>query len=359
MLKKRVGQQSSIINTTSITSIFILPLKKTLTSTLNQNQHQWSQFIMLLRSLLLLFLLFRWTESQEEVNPKALIQIMDIVNKIITNKITGRPYAVAINVPRNQCLDPENLEGLRKNLSRNETYRQQLRNSYSNEFDKATDIVAVFAVLSRVLLGIVLLSDIHSVANEEVDINTLARIQRFFYQKYVFIYENGQFAVAINVPKEQCRRGFIPSQKTFLTNDMLKNVKLYLQKKPVYRGTELIAAGHKKAHSEHLLMNPPNNSPLKHLLNKPNGGCVVFYTVLSPCVEKCLQSEVILAGLEELKKYQGMKAFVYTHIYNKDKDKRNLRDELKKIADRVPLYNCNLQCCVFCEDDVIDECLHN
>lgn len=63
----------------------------------------------------------------------------------IKNKITGRPYAVAINVPRNHCLSPKNLKGLRKNLSRNETYRQQLHNNYSNEFYKGTDIIAAYS----------------------------------------------------------------------------------------------------------------------------------------------------------------------------------------------------------------------
>ncbi|XP_056329941.1 uncharacterized protein LOC130241959 [Danio aesculapii] len=216
----------------------------------------------------------------------------------------------------------------------------------------------VFAVLSRVLLGIVLLSDIQSVANEKVDINTLARIQRFFH----FNYENGlQYAVAINVPKKQCRSRFFPSPANFLKNDPSEDVKPYIKRDSmeVYQGTELIAAGvHRNAHSEHLLMNPPFNSPLTHLLNKRNDGCVVFYTLISPCVDKCLNSNVVLSGLCELENYQGMKAFVYTYIYNKDQNKQNLRNELQKIANRVPLYRCGRNGCIYCENTVIDACLN-
>lgn len=215
----------------------------------------------------------------------------------------------------------------------------------------------VFAVFSKVLLGIVLLSDIQSVANEEVDINTLARIQRFFHKNYA---NGSQYAVAINVPKEQCRRGFFPSTANFLINDKSEDVKPYIKRDSIqiYQGTELIAAGvHKDAHSEHLLMNPPNNSPLTHLLNKWKNNCVVFYTLNTPCVGKCLNSEVVLSGLRELENYQGMKAFVYTNIYDKDQNKQNLRNELQKIARRVPLYRCGRNGCIYCENNVIDACL--
>ncbi|XP_068069908.2 uncharacterized protein [Danio rerio] len=213
----------------------------------------------------------------------------------------------------------------------------------------------VFAVLSRLLLGIVLLSDVQSVANEEVDINTLARIQRFFNFNYA---TGSQYAVAINVPMEQCQSG--PSTANFLENDKSEDVKPYIKRDSmeVYQGTELIAAGvHKDAHSEHLLMNPPNDSPLTHLLNNSNNGCVVFYTLNTPCVGKCLNSDVVLSGLRELQNYQGMKAFVYTYIYNKDQNNGNLRNALQKIANRVPLYRCGRNGCIYCGNNVIKACL--
>ncbi|XP_056329943.1 uncharacterized protein LOC130241961 [Danio aesculapii] len=214
----------------------------------------------------------------------------------------------------------------------------------------------VFAVLSRVLLGIVLLSDIQSVSNEEVDINTLASIRRYLTLNYGVSVQ-----YAINVPKEQCRRGFIPSSFNFLTTDMSSDVKPYFQheSKEVYQGTELTAAVVRRdALYEHLLMNPPNNSPLTHLLNKRNDGCVVFYTYrFSPCVDGCLNSSVITAGLQELQNYQGMKAFVYTHIHKEDQNYQNLLNEMKKIADRVPLYQCRGRSCMPCGNNMRSLCL--
>ncbi|XP_050957616.1 uncharacterized protein LOC127158578 [Labeo rohita] len=210
----------------------------------------------------------------------------------------------------------------------------------------------VFTVRLRFVLGIILLSCIQSVVNENVDINTLSRIQKFFH----YNFENGQYAVAINVPKVQCQSGFYPSGKesTFLLKDMSEKVKPYIKpdSKDVYQGTELIAAGHHTdAHSEYLLMNPSKSSPLTNLLNKKKDGCVVFYTLISPCIDRCLNNndhDNILPGLDELNKYKGIKAFAYTHIYKKDQKNKNLHDKLKKIADLVPLYRCNEGGCILC-----------
>ncbi|XP_059369891.1 uncharacterized protein LOC132107736 [Carassius carassius] len=210
----------------------------------------------------------------------------------------------------------------------------------------------VFTVCMRVLLGIILLSCIQSVVNENVDINTLSRIQTFFHLRYIFIM--GQYAVAINVLKRQCESVFYPSESNFMLNDKSADVKPKINpdSKYVYRGTELIAAGrHRDAHSEYLLMNPQNNSPLRDLMNKKKDGCVVFYTLISPCIDRCLNNNVnnnIIPGLDELKAYQGIKAFVYTYIYNNDQNKENLHEELKKISDCVPLYRCNQKGCIPC-----------
>lgn len=180
---------------------------------------------------------------------------------------------------------------------------------------------------------------------------------------------HGQYAVAINVQKEQCQSGFDPFTCDFLPNDKSEKVKPYIKRdsKDVYRGTELIAAGvHKDAHSEYLLMNPPKGSPLTYLMNKKKDGCVVFYTLNSPCIDRCLNKkhkDNIIPGLNELKEYQGIKAFVYTYIYNKDQSKENLREELQKIADRVPLYRCDQLGCILCGEPgsnkkEIDQCLN-
>ncbi|XP_052437514.1 uncharacterized protein LOC127976961 [Carassius gibelio] len=201
----------------------------------------------------------------------------------------------------------------------------------------------VFTVLSRALLLVSLLPlCTQSVDDELVDIGSLGKITEFFRNNY----EMGQYAVAINVPKVQC---FTFDESTFLKGE--NNVRQDLQKFiPIYSGTELIAAGvFLGKHSEDLLMNPPNESYLKKLLaKKGSDGCVVFYTLNSPCIDKCLSDndDSILKGLNELNAHTGIKAFAFKHIYEFDQtqNKSILRAELGKVAELVPLYRCFYEC---------------
>ncbi len=187
-------------------------------------------------------------------------------------------------------------------------------------------------------------------------------VHNFFF----FRYQNshGQYAVAINVPKKQCQLHFDPFKKKFLVNDQSDQV---IPNSPkVYRGQEIITAGHSNAkHSEDLLMNPPNNSPLTELMNKRKDGCVVFYTLISPCINRCLNNnhnKNIIQGLNKLRAYQGIKAFVYTYIYTNDQNNTNLSEKLQMIANLVPLYRCKQNDCILCGEPgtntrVIDQCL--
>ncbi|XP_026142648.1 uncharacterized protein LOC113118006 [Carassius auratus] len=227
----------------------------------------------------------------------------------------------------------------------------------------------VLILLSRALL---LVSLLHlysqSVECESVDINTLHEITRFFHQNY----EIGQYAVAINVPEDQCKKGFKPS--TFLREDRNVDVKniISAHTNPVYEGRELIAAGVQTtpnpAHSEFLLMNPPNKSPLTRLLNKRKNGCVVFYTLNTPCMNTCLNDRSkfnIIGGLNKLKNYMGIKAFAFKNIWNHDQNRTNeLREKLQMIANRIPLYRCNSDICTLCGEpqsniEINDGCLND
>lgn len=138
---------------------------------------------------------------------------------------------------------------------------------------------------------------------------------------------------------------------------------------PVYKGKELIAAGVQKtpniAHSEFLLMNPPDNSPLTRLLNTRKNGCVVFYTLNSPCMNTCLRGKYkITGGLDKLKAYKGIKAFAFKNIWNPDQNRPDeLREKLKVIASRIPLYRCNGNTCTLCGEpgpniEINENCLN-
>lgn len=163
-----------------------------------------------------------------------------------------------------------------------------------------------------------------------------------------------QYAVAINVPKEQCQQNFNPTTGNFLTQENAKNVKNAISDdtNALYQGAELIAAGTRKVviskkkqynmHSESLLLNPADNSPMTNLLNKTKDGCSVFYTFESPCVDTCLDatgSHSIIKALENWKNHDGIKAFVFKNFWKFDTEK-DLQTKFKQIVANVPLYRC-------------------
>lgn len=206
--------------------------------------------------------------------------------------------------------------------------------------------------LSGFLLLFLLPDWIESVEGDNVDISTLARIINFFEKNYKRVNTNGhprQYAVAINVPKDQCQQNFIPSQNNFLTQEDAMNVKNAItdETNALYQGAELIAAGTRKKkkynmHSESLLLNPADNSPMTKLLNKRKDSCSVFYTFESPCVDTCLDENgkhSILKALENWKEHSGIKAFVFKNFWKFDTEK-DLQTKFKQIVAHVPLYRC-------------------
>ncbi|XP_016098021.1 uncharacterized protein [Sinocyclocheilus grahami] len=211
--------------------------------------------------------------------------------------------------------------------------------------------------LSGLLLLFLLLGWTESVEGDNVDINTLASIINFFEENYKRVDGDKyprQYATAINVQKHQCQQNFNPSQNNFLTQEEAVNVKNAItdDTKALYQGAELIAAGTKKVviskkkqynmHSESLLLNPADNSPMTKLLNKRKDGCSVFYTFESPCLDTCLDatgSHSILKALENWKEHDGIKAFVFKNFWKFD-TKKDLQTKFKQIVAHVPLYRC-------------------
>ncbi|KAI7800476.1 uncharacterized protein LOC130564859 [Triplophysa rosa] len=211
--------------------------------------------------------------------------------------------------------------------------------------------------LSGLLLIFLLPHWTQSLENEAVDKETLAKIINFFEQNYKRVDADGQprqYATAINVPKAQCQASFNPSQKNFLTQEEAQNVKNVIgdESTALYQGKQLIAAGNREKiikknkkiliHSESLLLNPPDNSPMTKLLNKNKQDCSIFYTFNSPCVDTCLKEQgpySILKALDSWSKHSGIKAFVFKEFWKFDKEK-DLKSKFKLVASRVPLYRC-------------------
>lgn len=213
----------------------------------------------------------------------------------------------------------------------------------------------------------------------------------------------------INVPVKYCTGRF---DNNFLSGEMdSQTVKQLLKKDFVYEGGNLVlaipkGAGKKAVHSERLLLMCGDNgdavTPARNLLNKVDGGCAVFYTYNSPCMELCLNQlrdederkkvekerernekkgknveippaveKCILNSLSMLTNHRGLKAFVFTRVYDNDikgntaeeiqEKKHLLAAALKLVAERVPLYKCSGTSCVKCLNDnqIVGQCLSN
>ncbi|XP_056612771.1 uncharacterized protein si:dkey-96g2.1 [Triplophysa dalaica] len=157
-----------------------------------------------------------------------------------------------------------------------------------------------------------------------------------------------QYAMAINVPKEQCTvetsnietvfsREEAATVKSIIINktlcELCTNSQNVIATRPLSR----------HAHAEHILLYPTNNSSMDKLLRNANANsCVVFYSCYSPCVNRCINGENnILEGLSNWKnKHGGMNVFVFTHIWTRGQGEKNLAVEFQKIDEIVPLYRC-------------------
>ncbi len=144
----------------------------------------------------------------------------------------------------------------------------------------------------------------------------------------------GQYSVAFRVKRDRCQDPKYSGQGL-----ITQQVKDTLQNNEVYVSSNLIAAKANKNiqdHSEYRLKNYLNN-----VLNEPNQ-CVVYFTVNSPCLDKCISEtgqSSIRNNLKELEKYVGIKAFAFKKIWEYDK-REDVISRLKGIASALPYYQC-------------------
>ncbi|KAI4871402.1 hypothetical protein NFI96_009404, partial [Prochilodus magdalenae] len=182
-----------------------------------------------------------------------------------------------------------------------------------------------------------------------VDQNALARIISKIQKEYS-PYGEGQYAVAINVPVKYCSAGSNPDDGHFLKNDKPDAAKRAMKGDArVYKGQELIGATRKQSttkgflHSEYLLLRDPDeeHSLMMNLLNKKKDGCVIFYTLNSPCIGTCLYEDGGRHILKALSMIKGRaNAFVYTQIFHRDAKNGELEEYLNNVHKEVPLYRC-------------------
>lgn len=151
------------------------------------------------------------------------------------------------------------------------------------------------------------------------------------------------FAVAINVPRNQCQGNFDSSN--FLIHENATRVKNYIYKEnnKFYNGNKsLIAAGRLTGVKSQNCESKPvsyllqRNAAFAKLLERGNDSCVVIYTVYSPCQNT---SANIIPTLETLKNHSGIKAFVFSlGVDENDHECSDLALNCTEIVKYVPLY---------------------
>jgi len=121
-----------------------------------------------------------------------------------------------------------------------------------------------------------------------------------------------------------------------------------IQNNGVYQSNDLIAAKVdkiKNKHSEFRLMNY-----LKNIVNVADK-CVVYFTVNSPCLSRCLNStnpKNIEANLTQLQNYAGIKALAFRNFFRWDgghDERQDVINRLMAIAPNLPYYQCNNNTC--------------
>ncbi|XP_048016773.1 uncharacterized protein LOC125248696 [Megalobrama amblycephala] len=230
------------------------------------------------------------------------------------------------------------------------------------------------------LRGLIFLCLLHLCVQGIQGVNTavLVKMIQYFHdnvQPKTQSQTDAQYALAIRVPLDQCTKEESDIQTVFSRYDAQK-VKDKLDKGEkclLNEGEECTPSKNviatrpdlkTKEHAEHILLYPLCKSPMDELLKKDKivkDNCVVFFSYYSPCVKTCIQGQNnISKGLSNWinKRKEGMNAFVFQEIWQKDK-KKDLQEEFPKINAVVPLYRCkrtsNVMACRKCvENNIVD-----
>ncbi|XP_056612048.1 uncharacterized protein LOC130428218 [Triplophysa dalaica] len=205
-------------------------------------------------------------------------------------------------------------------------------NSSSNIFKELSYTIMILTVAQRSLILIVLLHPCILI-EQHVNTKTLANIVKAIQAK---LGKSDQYTVALRVEKEKCLDDNYSGQD-LITED----VKTTIVKKLVYNSNNLIAAKpltgvNTTEHSEYRLINY-----LKEIMNVKDG-CVIYFTLNSPCLKTCLAENgkyTINGSLTKLQNYKGVKALAFKKVWEHD-DATSVRKRLRTIAQRLPFYQC-------------------
>ncbi|XP_038607959.1 uncharacterized protein LOC119932905 [Tachyglossus aculeatus] len=217
-------------------------------------------------------------------------------------------------------------------------------------------------LLARPLAALLTLSLLYlgPVSAQGVNINVLLqivnRLRQFGIQQ--------QYAAAISLPRATCTPDGVKDLNKILTNEELTQMNNVIKTfGNIYEGKNVVAARartnieDKTDHAEWRLLAPPGKgqeSVVQRLLTKTykEESCLVFFTLNSPCVTKCVKrgtydiSPYVL-GLFQYVSLRG--AFVFQDIFGPDQKLKpsDLVMGWKNLFP-APVYRCQMTRCTSC-----------
>nr|XP_060636654.1 uncharacterized protein LOC132778058 [Anolis sagrei ordinatus] len=217
-------------------------------------------------------------------------------------------------------------------------------------------------------LWVVVLLSLENGAFEAIDTKNLKTI--IDYIRGYGIESRYQYAVAVRLDKKCCRNPNPTNLEAALpNNEMLQMQKAIKKENGIYIPStikNIIAARpHKelpRKHAEWRLLNGGNNSPVEKLLaNEGQNSCFIFFSKISPCVDRCLNmtdmKNIVRILNPIFNRYsENSRAFVFETIYYKDKEKQaEVVINAWKNIRHAPLFKCNRNNCIRCFDNNLPE----
>ncbi|XP_040204133.1 uncharacterized protein LOC120936088 [Rana temporaria] len=209
----------------------------------------------------------------------------------------------------------------------------------------------------------------------------LARVTEYIKKEMTDGHLNFQHAYAVKFTLGECRRLSPEVIKQALSQEDIESLRDTVYKFGVYNGPRMVAASYSDSqvsqptlHAEYRLLHGEGNvSPIQNLMNKaPEAGCVVFFSLYSPCLSRCVNIENDFNIIKELSVFdnvnEAQRAFVFRNIYSDDKKRpdNEIVDGWRSLNERMTLFNCKNGNCDRCfirpvggkESLVVRKCLH-
>ncbi|XP_069830235.1 uncharacterized protein [Dendropsophus ebraccatus] len=190
------------------------------------------------------------------------------------------------------------------------------------------------------------------------DLKTATR----YIEERIFSRHNNQYAYFVKFTPDECDNGLQEEDVRAALGDTTRN-EVILSLCRIYKGTRMVAAAPLQGieingkignvHSEYRLLDGGDNSPIGSLLRSPpRAGCVLFFSLNSPCVETCTRPGGRYNIIKMLDNTQGLptdisnRAFIFRNVFHHDMGKDI--STWATLNHVFPLFRCNNNQCTKC-----------